>query len=284
MEDRPEEMNKPDKQDYETQHSQDMSKDGAIAITNSLNPAQDSKSRTANTNSEQSNKELGNYGPWMLVRKQPRKQAPVKNKGYSPRSTTPNRDRPIQGSRFDILKETEDQEDDHPKGDQASVPPLATNQEQHHESKSTPVAEPSKPIPKVTRICDPKAGKNSQQSQDKRKQQIMNSQKSSPIVKSNPAVTATSKQQQLSAVSNNVLVTEKVQDSPSTISNSSEAKRIQEQKMLQLMRIIAKEGGGQVNISKLQHDYMMALGSGNLEPKPPNIKHSARKGGYLSHI
>ncbi|KAJ1399811.1 hypothetical protein SESBI_30035 [Sesbania bispinosa] len=238
---------KTDNRDSEIQHTQDLPKDVPIAINDSLYTAQETQPSVVHPHSDQSNKELGNYGPWMLVRKQPRKQAPGKYKDSSPRTTTPHRDRPIQGSRFDTLKKTEDQETGSPKGDQVSVTPPITSQEQHYKPKSTPVAEPSKPIPKVIRIRNPKAGKNSQQSQEKRKQKILKSQKSAPMLKTSPAIIATTKQQQLNAVPNQVMIPEK--------------------------------GGGQINRSKLQHEYMMALGSGHLEPKPPDINHAETKRG-----
>ncbi|KAJ1425365.1 hypothetical protein SESBI_11076 [Sesbania bispinosa] len=55
-------------------------------------------------------KDIGNYGPWMLVKKQPRKKISRKNKDYSTQAKVPPKDNLLQGSRFDLLQEDEVQE------------------------------------------------------------------------------------------------------------------------------------------------------------------------------
>ncbi|KAJ1412449.1 hypothetical protein SESBI_20410 [Sesbania bispinosa] len=165
MEERPEELAAIVEQDRENQPIQDLNHDGSISNTESLNPEQESSSKVDKLVSDQSNKDLGNYGPWMLVNKQPRKRALGKNKDSS-QSKAPHRDNLMQGSRFDLLKEDEVQEIVNLQGGQNSVSSQSIPHEGHHGQVSSPtIADKSK----VICIRDPKAGKNSQQNQEKRK-------------------------------------------------------------------------------------------------------------------
>ncbi|KAJ1378142.1 hypothetical protein SESBI_48142, partial [Sesbania bispinosa] len=198
MEARPEDSRTGVTQNFEIQPNLDSAKEGntketAISVDNSV--------------SEGNTKDIGKYGPWMLVKKQPRKKSLGKNKDYSTQDKVPPKGNPLQGSRFDLLQEYEVQEDAKLQdgSESNSTIPKARQEGQAH----TPPAANNANNFKIVRIRDPKAGKNSQANQDKRKQQIMLPQKNSSNSKSTPVVPVNHTQQILGPSSKPVMTAEK---------------------------------------------------------------------------
>ncbi|KAJ1416325.1 hypothetical protein SESBI_17508 [Sesbania bispinosa] len=87
----------------EAQPNLDSAKQGVQPPIEGSSSEQKTVIPAGTSNSEGNSKNLGNYGPWMLVKKQPRK----KPTGQTP-SKAPSK---CQGSRFDLLQEEETQED-----------------------------------------------------------------------------------------------------------------------------------------------------------------------------
>ncbi|KAJ1425658.1 hypothetical protein SESBI_11017 [Sesbania bispinosa] len=229
-------------QSHEHVPNQDSGQENALsASVEGEKPEKQSSIKSVSCNLGGSNREIGNYGPWMLVKKQPRKMAPGKNKDNPSLAKSSLRGNFKNGSRFDLLQEDEVKNDDNIQDGQGSDYTNISHQQ----------------------------GQVGQSSQDKRKQ-LRNpaNLKSTPHV---PTGTVNPKMKLLNSTSVPPMkVDNQIQKS---ISNPSvlEDKRKQEQELLHLMRIMSKEGGGKGNIAQLQNDYLAALGIGVLEPKPLDI-------------
>ncbi|KAJ1398218.1 hypothetical protein SESBI_31214 [Sesbania bispinosa] len=214
METNPEDSKAEATQNLEAQPNLDSAKEGVQPPIEGSSSDQKTATPADNSNSEGNTKNLGNYGPWMMVKKQRRK----KPTGKTPTKAPPKG----QGSRFDLLQEEEIQEDatiQHD-SDPNSTSPKVSQQEQAHPT-------PAVHNPKTVRIRDPKAGKNSQASQDKRKQQSTLSQKKSNS-KSTPAVSVTHNHQLLGSLSKPVTPPEKPSSSTIPDINALETKRKKE--------------------------------------------------------
>ncbi|KAJ1399521.1 hypothetical protein SESBI_30284 [Sesbania bispinosa] len=211
----------------------------------------------------QDSDEVGVYGPWMLVKKVPRKKPQGKPISASNQQSSSQLNNIELGTIFSLLQNNEEQEDGH-------------NQISSKLEEQTPTAGHSA----ITKIRDPKAGKNPQNSQDKKKTQNKSVQKGSSIKAKtgNPS-------HQTPKISSNVPTpiaiagTKKVSDGsagPITISKpiisqqDLDLKRQREQEILQVMRIKDKDRGSKGDMLKLQSEYMQALTSNCLNPKPPD--------------
>ncbi|KAJ1405138.1 hypothetical protein SESBI_26080 [Sesbania bispinosa] len=220
--------------------------------------------------------EIGVYGPWMLVKKVPRKKpqgkpisAPYQQPSYQPNS-------PDMGTRFSLLNTSEEEIDGH-----------------NHLSSISEDQPPTVRQSTIIKIRDHNAGKNSQNSQEK-KNQNRSVQKNS-VTKVKPGIqshqnpknsisvptpmvkTGNSKVTDGSGIKNPSLLNSNVGsngpvNTPTFISSQQDLhlKRQKEQEILQVMRIMNKDGGSKGDMLKLQSEYLQALTSTPLNPKPPD--------------
>ncbi|KAJ1398041.1 peptidase [Sesbania bispinosa] len=150
--------------------------------------------------------EVGVYVPWMLVKKQPRKKAQVKNKSHSDQVKTPPNGNPKLGSRFELLQSDVLEDQNHQDCQHSYIMPIVAGNL------------------KVSRIHDPKAGKNSHVIQDKRKQQIKKSHKNTNVPKAKLGANVIPKQNIMIITAKTILQVEQPSSSTSPTIIPSEIK------------------------------------------------------------
>ncbi|KAJ1401252.1 hypothetical protein SESBI_28918 [Sesbania bispinosa] len=198
----------------------------------------------------QSSDDIGAYGPWMLVKRVPRKKQQGKiGSGSGSRQQDSYQPNSELGTRYSLLQQTET-----PNADQ--IQKIPTTEELPNRAGPSTVA----------KIRDPKAGKNPQRYQDKRKTQGKSVQK----VSTNKSKAGNSSTTNLKPSSSTPI--SGVSAGPKQKSNGPdlELKRQKEQEILQVMRYMDKDKGGRRDLAILQTDYINALSSNYPEPKPPD--------------
>ncbi|KAJ1392210.1 hypothetical protein SESBI_35952 [Sesbania bispinosa] len=256
------------KENHENQDSSQSKEKEVDSVNNSTVPISTSDQVI------QSSDDIGAYGPWMLVKRMPRKKQQGKT-GSGSGSRQQDSSQPSElGTGYSLLQKTET-----PDADQ--IQKIPTTEEL-----------PNRAIPSsVAKIRDPKAGKNPQQYQDKRKIQGKSVQKistnkskagnySTTTIKpsnSNPisSVSTGPKQKSTGPGNQNIIAVHPnsglaiSKPSSSTLSlQDIELKRQKEQEILQVMRYMDKDKGGRRDLAILQTDYINALSSSYPEPKP----------------
>ncbi|KAJ1395243.1 hypothetical protein SESBI_33614 [Sesbania bispinosa] len=233
--------------------------------------------------------EGGVYGPWMLVKKVPRKKPLGKNQSAATHEKSSHTNNQDSGTRYAILSNEDNQNTD-----------TTQNVDSQKKTEILPDPKIANAHPPPARVRNPKAGKNTQVVSDKRKLQTKPLQKSGPTnsksggsIKPNQDKPSSSSTTKGTDVSRKEDLPNHVQLSSPNPSNSLlnntiidqaaiDLKRQQEQDVLNLMHILQKQEGCQGNIAKLLSDYLKALGYGISELKPLDILNKEQ--GFSSYL